>query len=221
MPDADDAAHVEAGRQVRLAAPPIVNIVGDRVALGPLRRDLIPLYSRWFNDFNVRRTRVRPPRATTLEAQEQEYDTLATSSDRHFFTVYDRATWQPIGDAGLQGIDFRHRSAFFAITIGEAEFRGRGYGTETTLLVLDYAFTALGLHSVKLEVAEFNLAGINAYRNAGFREVGRWRESWLLDGRLWDTISMDCLATEFTSPVLAQVFVPDAPPDRRRGFTEE
>ncbi len=32
---------------------PIVNIVGRRVALGPLRRDLIPAYLRWFNDFHV------------------------------------------------------------------------------------------------------------------------------------------------------------------------
>jgi RimJ/RimL family protein N-acetyltransferase len=208
MPEAEQGA---TGQQADPAAPPIVNIAGDRVALGPLRRDLIPLYHRWFNDFAVRRTRVRAPRPTTLEAQERDYDALATSTDRHTFTVYDLATWQPIGDAALQGIDHRHRSAFFAITIGEAAYRGRGYGTETTRLVLDYAFTALGLRSVKLEVAEFNLAGLNAYRRAGFREVGRWRQSWLLDGRLWDIICMDCLATEFTSPVLSRIFVPDEP----------
>ena len=211
MLQTEDAQENEAGQQGELAAPPIVNIVGDRVALGPLRRDLISLYSRWFNDFAVRRTRVRPPRATTLEVQEREYDELATSTDRHTFTVYERATWQPIGDAALQGVDFRHSSAFFAITIGEAAYRGKGYGTETTRLMLDYAFTALGLRSVKLEVAEFNLAGRNAYRNAGFREVGRWRQAWLLNGRHWDTICMDCLATEFASPVLGRIFAPDEP----------
>src|SRR5687768_3451351 len=115
MPGADGLANNKAGQQVEFAAPPIVNIIGDKVALGPLRRDLIPSYSRWFNDFTVRRTRVRPPRGVTLEEQEREYDALVTSTDRHFFTVYDHTTWQPIGDAGLQGIDHRHRSAFFAI----------------------------------------------------------------------------------------------------------
>ena len=30
---------------------PIVNIVGEKVALGPLRRDLLPLYHKWSNDF--------------------------------------------------------------------------------------------------------------------------------------------------------------------------
>ena len=33
--------------------PPILNIVGDKVALGPLRRELLPLYGRWLNDFTL------------------------------------------------------------------------------------------------------------------------------------------------------------------------
>ena len=153
--------------------PPVINLIGERVALGPLRADLAPLYQRWLNDFAVMRTRGRPPGPVTLEAQQSEYERLATDETRRFFTIYERAGWRPIGDAGLHGIDLRHRAAFFAITIGEAEYRGRGYGTEATRLVLDYAFTALGLQSVQLEVNEYNLAGLHAYRRAGFREVGR------------------------------------------------
>jgi RimJ/RimL family protein N-acetyltransferase len=75
--------------------------------------------------------------------------------------------------------------------------------------MLDYAFTALGLHNVCLEVDEFNLAGRKAYERAGFKEFGRRREVTLLSGRRWDLISMDCLAHEFESPVLAKVFRPD------------
>jgi hypothetical protein len=32
-----------------------------------------------------------------------------------------------------------------------------------------------------------------------------------MGGQLWDEIFMDCLASEFISPVLAEIFVPDAP----------
>ena len=32
---------------------PIVNFAGDKVALGPIRRDLIPLFQRWSNNFEV------------------------------------------------------------------------------------------------------------------------------------------------------------------------
>jgi diamine N-acetyltransferase len=121
----------------------------------------------------------------------------------------------------LERIDFRTRTADFTIGIGEPECRGKGYGTEVTSLMLDYAFTALGLHNVMLLVYEFNLAGLHAYKKAGFRELGRRRQSqWMggrrrqsqwMGGRLWDVIYMDCLATEFTSPVLGRIFVPDQP----------
>ena len=30
--------------------PPIVNITGNLVALGPIRQDLVPTYLRWLND---------------------------------------------------------------------------------------------------------------------------------------------------------------------------
>ena len=35
---------------------PVWNIVGETVALGPMRRELLPLYHRWRNDFWVQRT---------------------------------------------------------------------------------------------------------------------------------------------------------------------
>ena len=34
-------------------AAPILNICGQRVGLGPLRREHLPLYVRWLNDLNT------------------------------------------------------------------------------------------------------------------------------------------------------------------------
>ncbi len=77
--------------------------------------------------------------------------------------------------------------------------------------MLDFAFPVLGLHNVTLTVYEFNLAGRRAYEKAGFREVGRRRQCHWMGGRFWDEFFMDCLATEFTSPVLGRIFVADTP----------
>ena len=76
--------------------------------------------------------------------------------------------------------------------------------------MLDYGFTALGLHNVLLQVYEPNIAGQRAYAKAGFRECGRRHASYRMGGRAWDVIMMECLATDFTSPVLGKVFAPDA-----------
>ena len=137
---------------------PIVNIVGELVALGPLRRDLLPTYQRWINDFGTLRTIGLPPRPMTAEQEQGWYDRQATAESEVPFTIYERATWRPVGNTGLHAVDYRNRSAGFGIMIGEADCRGKGYGTEATRLMLDYAFTALGLHSVMLTTDSFNLA---------------------------------------------------------------
>jgi len=186
----------------------IINIVGERIALGPNCRDLVPTYQRWVNDFATLRTLGGiPPRPMTLEEEVAWYDRQANNEVR--FTVYERATWRPIGTTSLTEIDHRNRTATFGILIGELEARGKGYGTEATALTIDYAFTALGLHNVLLTLAEFNHAGRRAYEKVGFRECGRRHACRWMAGTMWDTIFMECLASEFTSPVLAQIFKPD------------
>jgi RimJ/RimL family protein N-acetyltransferase len=151
----------------------------------------------------------RPPIA--LAEQERRYEAWATDPDSAWFTIYARDGSRPIGIVRLGTLDFRSRSTGFGITIGESDARSRGYGTEATVLTLDYAFTALGLHSVSLGVAAFNAAGIRAYTKAGFKESGWRRECWWLAGRWWDEVLMDCLASEFASPVLAGIFRRDEP----------
>jgi RimJ/RimL family protein N-acetyltransferase len=193
-----------------VAERPIVNIEGELVALGPLRRDLLPTYVRWINNFSTMRTLgFAAPGPMTLEQETTWYDGQAAREPA--FTIYERATWRPVGNTGLHAVDHRNGSAVFGIMIGEPDCRGKGYGTEVTRLMLDYAFTALGLHSVMLTCYEFNLAGQRAYAKAGFKEFGRRRQCRWMGGRLWDEVYMDCLASEFESPVLGRVFAPDQP----------
>ncbi|MGH2559781.1 MAG: GNAT family N-acetyltransferase [Thermomicrobiales bacterium] len=173
---------------------PILTIVGTTVALGPLRRDLVSRYHRWANDLATSRT----PGLTWPATMEQEiarYDQRAQATNEVCFTVYQRDPLRPIGVAYLYEIEPRHARASFGITIGEADCRGKGYGTEATRLVLDYAFNDYGLQNVMLTVYEFNLAGRRAYEKAGFREFGRRRRCSRFGQRLWDLIYMECVAS--------------------------
>jgi diamine N-acetyltransferase len=190
---------------------PIANIVGELVALGPARRELVPLLYRWDNDFGMVRTQGNLPEPWTLDREYAAYDADRGDARHVSFFIYRRADWRPIGFTAWHDIDYRHGTARYVIGIGEPDCRGQGYGTEATRLMLDYAFTALGLHSVLLTVYATNPAGQRAYEKAGFRVFGRRRQSHWMGGRRWDEIYMECLASEFTSPVLAKVFVPDTP----------
>jgi diamine N-acetyltransferase len=192
---------VEAGSNPPGSEQPVLNIVGERVALGPLREDLLPVYGRWINDFGTIRMLGLPPAPVTAEKERDWYEHRSKAENDLMFTIYERETLRPIGNTGLHGLDHRNRSASFGIFIGEPECRGKGYGTETTSLMLDYAFTALGLHNVMLTVFEFNAAGIRAYEKVGFKPIGRRRECRVMGGEVYDEVYMDCLASEFERPV--------------------
>ena len=188
---------------------PILNIDGELVSLGPLRREDIPLYQRWINDFGTSRMIGFSAGPMTLEQETAWYDGAATG--QYTFAIYERATGCAIGSCGLHEIEWPNRRTTVGIMIGEPEARGRGYGTEAMRLLVDYAFTAVGLHSVMLWVYEFNAAARRCYEKVGFREVGRRRESRWFNGRFWDEIAMDILASEFESPVLKAMLEPDRP----------
>jgi diamine N-acetyltransferase len=182
---------------------PVLMLVGEQIALGPLHKGLIPLMHRWENDLALSFLTGDPVLPNAVEWMEADYEkrTKADPSAAHF-AIYERATMRPIGTAGLMQINYMHRTAELGIGIGEADCRGRGLGTEATRLLLDYAFTGLGLHNVFLRVYAFNEAAIRAYRKAGFREIGRRREAHRLGGQAHDEVLMDALATEHESVVV-------------------
>jgi diamine N-acetyltransferase len=175
-------------------AKSLINIVGEKVALGPMQRDQLPLYLEWFNDFDYARTTsgVRP---MTIEALEGYYDQDIKDHSQVHFTIYDRESFTPIGGVSLT--DIAGHTATFAIGIGDASYRGRGYGTEATKLILEYGFNGLGLHNIWLSVFAFNDRAIAAYKRAGFKEIGRRRQVLSRFGKLHDVVYMDCLASEF------------------------
>jgi diamine N-acetyltransferase len=187
--------------------PPLLSITGDRVALGPLRRDLLPLYVKWAGDFEVGRTLSGRFQPLTRETGAAWYQ-WASQAEDVLFTLYERDAARPIGVTMLKQIDHARRTAMLTLWIGEKERWGQGFGTEATILMLDYGFTALGLHNIMLQVADCDPRGLRAYRRAGFREIGRRRESWRLGDQAYDLILMDCLATEFRSPGLRELLSP-------------
>ena len=69
-------------------------------------------------------------------------------------------------------------------------------GKATTLMV-DHAFTSLGLHRVSLSVFAFNERAIRSYTRVGFVSEGRAREAIWRDGCWWDEIHMSVLEPEW------------------------
>jgi RimJ/RimL family protein N-acetyltransferase len=179
-------------------------VVGEKVALGPLRPDLAALYARWTNQLDVRRGLDYLGIASAQSEGKWVEENLERSAKREpdavEFTIYDRADSAPVGTVGLFDIVHAHGRAELGIALGER--RGQGLGTEATRLALDFAFHVLQLRNVLLETLEWNVAGLTAYERAGFRRIGVRRGAVISRGRPTDLVLMDAVPQDFGASVL-------------------
>ena len=75
---------------------------------------------------------------------------------------------RPVGSVYFRDIDWDKKEAEYGIFIGEDDAVGKGYGTETARLAVDYAFGELGLEKLVLRVFTDNHAAVGSYERAGF-----------------------------------------------------
>lgn len=77
------------------------------------------------------------------------------------------------------------------------ELRGKGYGTASYRMVLEYLFQHYNMHMVYVRVADFNDGAKRLYARLGFIETGRYREYLYRHGRYWDYIIMAMLRDQY------------------------
>jgi RimJ/RimL family protein N-acetyltransferase len=174
-------------------------LVGEKCYLSPPAPEDAELWAAWENDLEV--TIPLGDEAYTPSSPERTREMIADALKRgeHVFAIIDLATEQAIGRGMLFNVDLVNRAAMLGIVIGEKAFWGKGYGTDATRLLLEYAFTLLNLNSVMLGVFAFNERAIACYRRVGFREIGRRRQARIIGGQKHDAILMDIPAEEFES----------------------
>lgn len=130
-------------------------------------------------------------RPQTREFFEKEIDSF------YGFAIHALDGDRLIGSIDLGGFDAAARNAWVGIGIGEAEFWGKGYGTEAMRLILRFGFEELNLNRVSLDVFEYNQRGVRSYLKCGFKEEGRHRQALLRGERRWDLIFMGILREEW------------------------
>ena len=172
-------------------------LTGPQIALGTMRTDFIPTYLIWQNDVELQRALSGGKGMYTLEQYTAFYEEQLAIEDALWLTIYVRASETPIGTVRLSNICYQNRTARYTIIIAHADARQRGYATEATQLMLDYAFRDLQLYSLYVQVPQYNIAAFKTFEKVGFVQFGREREAVIAMGRVWDKLHMQCLAPEF------------------------
>src|ERR1700754_1888209 len=105
-----------AGHNARMDShEPEFVVVGEKVALGPLRPDLAATYARWMNQLEVRHGLVQLGIASPQSQEKWVEEQLEISAEREpegvEFTIYDRGDATAVGTIGLFKIAHAHGTA--------------------------------------------------------------------------------------------------------------
>lgn len=167
---------------------------GSRVRLDPLGpQHLDSVWSGLHDPETLRLTGTRGH--FERDAVARHLASIGAADDRADWAIVDGASGDYLGEIVLNELDEDNASMNFRVALLPG-LPGRGYGTEATAVLLDWAFGELGLHRITLDVYSFNPRALRSYEKAGFVVEGRQRHTLNWDGEWVDSILMAILATD-------------------------
>ncbi|WP_132058305.1 GNAT family N-acetyltransferase [Halorussus amylolyticus] len=175
--------------------PGAVFLRGDSITLRTVEDEDVEFLRDAINDPDVREglTTAKPINAE----QEREYfeERISSDEDVHLLVCADG---EATGSIGLYDIDHRMGHCEIGLWLA-AEYHGRGYGTEASRLVTDYAFRELRMHRVMARVLAHNDASRRIWEKLGFEQEGVHRDEAYHDGEYVDVRYYGVLDDEWES----------------------
>jgi len=136
-------------------------------------------------------------KGVTITEHRLWFDKYSRDDSRIEFVVSKKEDNQMIGTIGLNSIDHKNQKAEYGILIGETQERGKGFAQEASIAIINYAFSELNLHKLKLSVFVDNAFAINLYKRLGFNEEGILRKEIYKRATFKDVMVMALLKEEW------------------------
>lgn len=119
--------------------------------------------------------------AARISAFEEDYK----QDQGYYFGIFSNEDNSFVGTINLfQVVRVSLQSAFIGYFIDKA-CNGKGYATEATKLIVDYAFHTLKLHRIEAGVMPHNIGSIRVLEKSGFHKEGIAKKNVKINGR-WE-----------------------------------
>lgn len=165
-----------------------MNVVGKKVRLRAIEEDDLEILHQWANDPNIWPLLASWHFPISFKDQKEWFENLSPQSQNQRFAI-ETPDMGIIGTANLVNINWKDRNAFHGMMLGDKDIRGKGYGTDTIMAVMRYAFEELGLERLDGSMIEYNTVSLAVYiKKCGWVEEGRQRNYYFRKNRYWDKI---------------------------------
>lgn len=174
-------------------------LIGKRVSLNGLKPSALKEnggYYRWLDDLSLDLYSERSYFPNSPQRMEGYY-ALSVQKKLVLLGIFDTARNTHVGNITLQELDWINRRAFMGYLIGEREFAGRGYATESCLMMLYYGFNKLNFDKIWTTVSAEHAASLKVAEKAGFKVEGRLRAHQMRNGQRYDLLMVGALRQEW------------------------
>ena len=165
-----------------------MNVRGKKVLLRAIEEKDLPILHKWANDPEIWYILAGWHFPTSEKDQRAWFESLSASSKEQRFAV-ETENLGLIGTANLVNINWKDRNAYHGMMLGNKDTRGKGYGMDTIMTVMRYAFEELGFQRLDGSMIEYNQASLAVYINkCGWKKEGRQHNWYFRKNRFWDKI---------------------------------
>lgn len=171
-------------------------LIGEKIYLRPVEPDDAKFLAKGENNPVIREALflALPVSLTNEQEKIEQYIKLKEST---VFIIVEKETNQPVGQTAFFRIDYISRAAVFYLAILDPACWSKGFGSEATQLMVDYAFKTLNLNRIQLHVCAENTPAIKIYERVGFQKEGALRQAMFRNGNYVDFWVMGILRSDW------------------------
>ena len=134
---------------------------------------------------------------TSPEVHQERIENYREDHKTIYLMICDKKTDNAIGITAFFRVDWIGRMAVFYIAIAEKDNWSKGFGSEATKLMVNYAFATLNLNRIQLHVSAENERAVNAYKKVGFQVEGTLRQAMFHNNKYVDFYVMGILKEDW------------------------
>src|SRR5882757_2571539 len=171
------------------------------LVMRPMSLDDIDTVSAWLQDVDdlslFDRTLTLPPGKDAVR-DSWKGDLVGGKFPTAYWFVLEAGDRTAVAVGGLQAVNYIHGDAVLPLLIARSA-RGKGFGLGIAATILDIAFDRLRLRRVTTFFRSDNAITEHLTGRVGFREEGRMRQAWFVDGKYLDCVLVGILREEWLS----------------------
>jgi RimJ/RimL family protein N-acetyltransferase len=165
-----------------------MNILGNKVVLRAIEKTDLEQLHKWSNDPQTQDIMGGIHFPSSYEFQLKWFEKLQSDELNQRFAI-EAPNIGIIGLSTIMNIDWRNNHAWHGIVLGDKDVRGKGYGVDTVMATMKYAFDELHFERLDGSIVEYNHVSYSLYCNKlGWKEEGRRRNYYYRKGKYWDQI---------------------------------